>query len=267
VPVFILAGSVLGILSFLLGGMLVTAVTQSSGAALAVLIAAAADGVIPLDAAAVAIIGTNLGTTSTAVLAALKAPTSARRVALGHIAFNLVAAGVASGLSMHYARLWTSKTGRGSAHGRKPMNTVKSALARKSGALIHVRSGDMVVEALRQMRDNRVRSVVVIDDDVLVGIVTQGDCAIKVLLPGLDAKQTPVSQVMTRNPVTVAPHDGLEGCMTMMAARGFRHLPVLDAGRIVGVISIGDVVKEIIRDLERNVGDLTGYVMRDGPGG
>ena len=67
----------------------------------------------------------------------------------------------------------------------------------RSGALIHVRSGDMVVEALRQMRDNRVRSVLVIDDDVLVGIVTQGDCAIKVLLPGLDAKQTPVAQVMT----------------------------------------------------------------------
>ena len=147
------------------------------------------------------------------------------------------------------------------------MNTVKDALAQKRGTLIHVRSGDMVVEALRQMRDNRVRSVLVIDDDVLVGIVTQGDCAIKVLLPGLDAKQTPVSQVMTANPVTVAPDDRLEGCMTMMAARGFRHLPVLDAGKVVGVISIGDVVKEIIRDLERNVGDLMGYVMRDGPGG
>ena len=65
----------------------------------------------------------------------------------------------------------------------------EDALAEKSGALIHVRSGDMVVEALHQMRDNRVRSVLVIDDDVLVGIVTQGDCAIKVLLPGLDAKQ------------------------------------------------------------------------------
>src|SRR5436189_51296 len=57
------------------------------------------------------------------------------------------------------------------------MSTVKSALAQKRGALTHVRSGDMVVEALRQMRENRVRSVLVIDDDVLVGIVTQGDCA------------------------------------------------------------------------------------------
>ena len=147
------------------------------------------------------------------------------------------------------------------------MNTVKDVLAQKSGTLIHVRSGDMVVEALRQMRDNRVRSVLVIDDDVLVGIVTQGDCAIKVLLPGLDAKQTPVGQVMTGGPVTVGPDDQLAGCMAMMTTRGFRHLPVLDAGKVVGVISIGDVVKDIIRNLEHNVGDLMGYIMTDGPGG
>ena len=147
------------------------------------------------------------------------------------------------------------------------MNTVKDVLAQKSGALIHVRSGDMVVEALQQMRDNRIRSVLVIDDDVLVGIVTQGDCAIKVLLPGLDAKQTPVGQVMTGDPVTVRPDDQLAGCMAMMTARGFRHLPVLDAGKVVGVISIGDVVKNIIRDLEHNVDDLMGFIMRDSPGG
>ena len=147
------------------------------------------------------------------------------------------------------------------------MNTVKDALAQKSGALIHVRSSDMVVEALRQMRDNRVRSVLVIDEDVLVGIVTQGDCAIKVLLPGLDAKHTPVAQVMTSNPVTVKPDDPLDGCMAVMAERRFRHLPVLNGGKVVGVISIGDVVKNIIRDLEHNVGDLMGYIMKDGPGG
>ena len=147
------------------------------------------------------------------------------------------------------------------------MSTVQSALTQKNGALIHVRSGDMVLEALRQMRDNRVRSVVVIDDGVLVGIVTQGDCAIKVLLPGLDAKQTTVGQVMTRNPVTVKPNDPLKGCMAVMSARGFRHLPVLDAGKVVGVISIGDVVKDTIRNLELNVIDLMGQIMSDGPGG
>jgi CBS domain-containing protein len=147
------------------------------------------------------------------------------------------------------------------------MQTVRNALAHKGPKLVHVRSGDMVVDALLRMREHRVRSVLVIDDDVLVGIVTQGDCAIRVLLPGLDAKQTPVSQVMTRNPVTVDPADPLEGCMTLMSARGFRHLPVLEAGKVVGVISIGDVVKDIIRDLELNVGDLTRFIMTDGPGG
>ena len=118
------------------------------------------------------------------------------------------------------------------------------------------------------MRDNRVRAVLVIDDGELVGIVTLGDCAIKVLMPGLDAKQTPVGQVMTGNPLlTVKPNDPLEGCMAMMAERGYRHLPVLDAGKVVGVISLGEVVKEIIRDLKLNVNDLMGYVMADGPGG
>lgn len=147
------------------------------------------------------------------------------------------------------------------------MDTVKDVLARKDGALIHVRSGDVVIEALRQMRDNRVRSVLVIDDEVLVGIVTQGDCAIKVLLPGLDAKLTPVSKVMTPNPVTVGPDDQVQACMTLMAARSFRHLPVLDGNKVVGVISIGDVVKDVIRNLELNVSDLMGFIMTDGPGG
>ena len=147
------------------------------------------------------------------------------------------------------------------------MSTVKTALAQKSGALIHVRSDDMVVDALYKMRDNRVRSVLVIDDGTLVGIVTLGDCAIKVLLPGLDAKQTRVGQVMTGNPLTVKPDDKLASCMAIIAMRGYRHLPVLDAGKVVGVISIGDVVKDIIRDLEHNVDDLMGYIMKDSPGG
>ena len=109
--------------------------------------------------------------------------------------------------------------------------------------------------------------MLVIDDDVLVGILTQGDCAIRVLLPGLDAKQTPASQVMTGNPMTVKLDDQVEGCMAVMTARGFRHLPVLDAGKVVGVISIGDVVKEIIQKLELNVSDLTSFILTDSPGG
>jgi CBS domain-containing protein len=147
------------------------------------------------------------------------------------------------------------------------MSTVKSVLAQKSGAIISVRSDDMIVKVLMQMRDNRVRSVLVIDDDVLVGIVTQGDCAIKVLLPGLDAKTTRVGQVMTAKPMTVKPDDRVDACMGLMVGKGFRHLPVVNAGKVVGLISIGDAVKDIIHELQLNVGDLMGYIMTDGPGG
>jgi CBS domain-containing protein len=147
------------------------------------------------------------------------------------------------------------------------MSTVKSVLAQKSGAIISVRSDDMIVKVLTQMRDNRVRSVLVIDDDVLVGIVTQGDCAIKVLLPGLDAKTTRVGQVMTAKPLTVKLDDRVDACMGLMVGKGFRHLPVVNAGKVVGLISIGDAVKDIIHELQLNVGDLMGYIMTDGPGG
>lgn len=147
------------------------------------------------------------------------------------------------------------------------MNTVKRALAQKNSDLISISSGDMVVEALNRMRDHRVRAVLVIDSNELVGIVTLGDCAIKVLLPGLDAEQTPVGEVMTSDPVTVKLDDLLEYCLSIMAVRGHRHLPVLDTGEVVGMISIGDAVKHIIKDLELNVSDLMGYMMADGPGG
>jgi CBS domain-containing protein len=144
------------------------------------------------------------------------------------------------------------------------VTTVKSVLAQKNGSLIRVRSDDMVFKALQQMRDNRVRSVLVIDDEVLVGIVTQGDCAIKVLLPGLDAKESVVSQVMTRNPMTVKLGDPLEACMGLMAAKGFRHLPVLEHGKVVGVISIGDVVKDIIREMGHTISFLETYIKGHG---
>ena len=130
--------------------------------------------------------------------------------------------------------------------------------------VIAVRSDDMVVSALERMRDSRVRAVLVIDDDRLVGIVSQGDCAIKVLLPGLDAKRTVVRDVMTPNPVTVKPDDPLEACMGLIANRGFRHLPVLEGHKVVGVISIGDVVKDTVRDMGQQIGFLETYIKGHG---
>ncbi len=144
------------------------------------------------------------------------------------------------------------------------MATVQHCLQSKPARVVSVRSDAFVVEALQKMRENRVRAVLVVDDDRLVGIVTQGDCAIRVLLPGHDAKVTRVSDVMTANPMTVKPADPLEACMGLMANRGIRHLPVLDGARLVGVISIGDVVKDQVRRMGEQIGFLETYIKGHG---
>jgi CBS domain-containing protein len=146
------------------------------------------------------------------------------------------------------------------------MTSVKTCLAHKPQPLvtISVGSDEKVVVALQLMRDNRVRAILVIDDGKLMGILTQGDCAIKVLLPGLDAKQVPVNQVMTVDPVTVRLADPIEACTGLMASRNFRHLPVVEAGSVVGVISIGDVVKDSIRQMGQQIGFLETYIKGHG---
>ncbi len=146
------------------------------------------------------------------------------------------------------------------------MTTVKACLEQKPQpiVLVSVGSDDPVVMALQLMRDRRVRAVLVIDAGTLKGIVTQGDCAIKVLLPGLDAKQVRVKEVMTANPVTVKLHDPIEACTGLMASRNFRHLPVVEAGQVVGVVSIGDVVKDSIRQMGQQIGFLETYIKGHG---
>ena len=142
------------------------------------------------------------------------------------------------------------------------MSTVKKCLEQKPQpvVIVSVKPDDKVVAALQLMRDNRVRATLVINDDKLVGILTQGDCAIKVLLPGLDAKHVLVKEVMTSDPLSVKLNDPIEACTGLMASRNFRHLPVVDAGRVVGVISIGDVVKDNIRQMGQQIGFLETYI-------
>jgi len=146
------------------------------------------------------------------------------------------------------------------------MISVKTCLAQKPQPLvtISVESDQKVIVALQLMRDNRVRAVLVINDGKLMGILTQGDCAIKVLLPGLDAKQVQVKEVMTIDPVTVKLEDPIEACTGLMANRNFRHLPVVEAGVVVGVISIGDVVKQNIRQMGQQIGFLETYIKGHG---
>jgi CBS domain-containing protein len=126
------------------------------------------------------------------------------------------------------------------------MTTVKQVIDQKANTIFSVRSSDTVENVLMLMRDHRVRAILVVDDGVLAGIVSQGDCAIKVLLPHNNPKQVPVSSIMTANPLTVMPSNSLEECMAIMVHKHIRHLPVLEKNKVVGVISVGDLVKSII---------------------
>ena len=140
------------------------------------------------------------------------------------------------------------------------MSTVKDCLAKKAQRVISVSSSDTVKQALELMKQNRVRAILVIDSDRLTGIVSQGDCAIRAFLPGRDAGTTQVTEVMTPNPLTVKLGDPMDLCMGLMAARGIRHLPVMANDRVVGVISIGDVVKEMMGELSQHVSFLETYI-------
>ena len=126
------------------------------------------------------------------------------------------------------------------------MTTVKQVIEQKANTLFSVRSADSVENVLMLMRDHRVRAILVVDDGNLVGIVSQGDCAIKVLLPHNNPKQVTVSKIMTANPLTVMPSNSLEECMAIMVHKHIRHLPVMENNKVVGVISVGDLVKSII---------------------
>ena len=116
------------------------------------------------------------------------------------------------------------------------MTTVKQCIDPKNKAVISVRSSDSTEDALKLMRDKRVRAILVIDDEQLVGIVSQGDCAIKVLLPHRDPKLTPVSEIMTPNPLTVTLSNSLDECMAIMVHKHIRHLPVVDQKKVIGVV-------------------------------
>ena len=140
------------------------------------------------------------------------------------------------------------------------MSTVQTCLSQKPQRIISVASSDSVHQALDLMKTNRVRAILVIDQGKLAGIVSQGDCAIRTLLPGLDAKATPVSQIMTPNPTSVKPGDPMELCMGIMVSRGIRHLPVVSHDQVMGVVSIGDVVKEMMSDLSEHVSFLETYI-------
>lgn len=144
------------------------------------------------------------------------------------------------------------------------MTTVKQCLDQKSHKIFSVRSSDSVEQVLLMMRDNRVRSILVVDEGVLVGIVSQGDCAIKVLLPNHNPKQVAVSKIMTGNPLTVTLSNSLEECMAIMVYKHIRHLPVVENEKVIGIISVGDTVKNIIEQQSNQIKFLETYIRGHG---
>ena len=144
------------------------------------------------------------------------------------------------------------------------MTTVKKIIDQKSKTIFSVRSTDPVVDVLKIMRDFRVRAVLVIDDGELKGIVSQGDCAIKVLLPHHNASEVAVSTIMTPNPLTVKLSNTLDECMAIMVHKHIRHLPVLESNKVVGVISVGDLVKHIIELQGNQIKFLETYIKGHG---
>jgi len=144
------------------------------------------------------------------------------------------------------------------------MTTVKKIIDQKSKTIFSVRSTDPVEDVLKIMRDFRVRAVLVIDDGELKGIVSQGDCAIKVLLPHNNASEVAVSTIMTPNPLTVKLSNTLDECMAIMVHKHIRHLPVLEANKVVGVVSVGDMVKSIIELQDNQIKFLETYIKGHG---
>jgi CBS domain-containing protein len=144
------------------------------------------------------------------------------------------------------------------------MTTVKKIIDQKSKTIFSVRTTDPVADVLIIMRDFRVRAVLVIDDNELKGIVSQGDCAIKVLLPHNNASEVAVSTIMTPNPLTVKLTNTLDECMAIMVHKHIRHLPVVEANKVVGVVSVGDMVKNIIELQGNQIKFLETYIKGHG---
>jgi CBS domain-containing protein len=140
------------------------------------------------------------------------------------------------------------------------MKTVKEILEAKSHKLLSISPQASVLDALKLMADKDVGALVVLDGEGLAGIFSERDYARKVILHGKSSKATPVSEIMTHKVVCVRPDQSVEECMALMTDKRIRHLPVLDDRKVIGVISIGDVVKELISEQRFVIEQLEHYI-------
>lgn len=120
-----------------------------------------------------------------------------------------------------------------------------------------------VLQALTLMAEMRIGALLVTEKDKVVGILSERDYARKVVLRGKSATDTPVHEIMTRNVIYVRPHQTNEECMALMTDQRLRHLPVMDEGRLIGLISIGDLVADIISEQQFTIQQLQHYIQGD----
>ena len=141
------------------------------------------------------------------------------------------------------------------------MTLVTDVLKRKGRDVWTVSSDSTVYDALQEMADKNVGALMVVDGDNLVGVFSERDYARKIILHGKASKDTLVKEIMSSAVFWVGPDQSIGRCMEIMTDKRIRHLPVLEEGRLVGVISIGDVVKAIISEQEFAIQQLEQYIV------
>jgi CBS domain-containing protein len=140
------------------------------------------------------------------------------------------------------------------------MGKVCNILQTKSNNIISITPETVVFEALEIMVKNNVSALLVMDDQSLIGIFTERDYARKVVLKGKTSKATLIAEIMTEDPITITPDHSVEDCMRVMTNRFIRHLPVVEGGKVVGIVSIGDLVKFIIEEQKFIIENLEHYI-------
>lgn len=140
------------------------------------------------------------------------------------------------------------------------MISIRQLLERKGSEVWSTSPDSSVYEALQLLAEKDVGALLVLQDGELVGVVSERDYARKVVLRGITSMKTPVKEIMTEDVITVGPGSTVEEAMALMTDKHIRHLPVLEGESIVGVVSIGDLVKAIIADQEFTIGQLENYI-------
>lgn len=140
------------------------------------------------------------------------------------------------------------------------MKTVQQLLESKRHGVASVAPETSVLDALRLMAEKEIGAVLVLDGESLAGIFSERDYARKVVLQGKASKDTPVREIMTEKVVCVRPEQTIEDCMGLMTDKRIRHLPVLQSRKVIGVVSIGDVVKEMLVEKEFVIKQLESYI-------